>query len=62
MKRLVLALAVTALACGAALSAQKTTPLKTGGGGSPHVRTDWTIDGGNLSITYGRPSLIDRRN
>lgn len=40
--------------------AQKTTELKTGGGGSPHVRTEWTIDGANLSIEYGRPFLKGR--
>ena len=40
--------------------AQKTTELKTGGGGSPHVRTVWTIDGANLTIEYGRPFLKGR--
>jgi len=40
--------------------AQKTTQIKMGGGGSPHVKSEWTIDGANISITYGRPSLKGR--
>jgi hypothetical protein len=40
--------------------AQKTTDLGTGKGGSPHVKTEWTIDGANLSVEYGRPFLKGR--
>src|SRR5215212_6100158 len=42
------------------LDAQKSTTLSTGSGGSPHVRTEWTVDGANISIEYGRPYLKGR--
>ena len=62
MKRslLILTAALMAAVFGTALDAQKTTPLATGGGGSPHVRTDWNIHGANISIEYGRPFVKGR--
>ena len=61
MKRLIVCAAVLmAAAFGATALAQKTTELKPGGGGSPHVKTDWTIDKADISITYGRPALKGR--
>ena len=62
MKRSVLAvtIAAAALTFGASVHAQKTTQVHPGKAGSPHVLTEYTIDGANLSVTYGRPSLKGR--
>jgi hypothetical protein len=51
---------VVAAACLVTLSAQKTTQVHPGAGGSPHVRTEWSIDGASISIEYGRPFLKGR--
>jgi hypothetical protein len=45
---------------GAVTAAQKTTQVHPGKGGSPHVKSEWTVDGANISIEYGRPSLKGR--
>lgn len=49
-----------AMALGSTMSAQKTTEVHPGKGGSPHVRTQWMIDGANISVEYGRPALKGR--
>ena len=52
--------AIVAMASGTTLGAQKTTQIHPGKGGSPHVRSEWTIDGAHILIEYGRPFLKGR--
>lgn len=56
------ALAAIAFAATPALVAQKTTDVHPGRAGSPHVKTEWSVDGANISIEYGRPLLKGRED
>lgn len=55
---------IAAMTIGAAanptLFAQKTTEISKGTAGSPHVKSEWTVDGAKISVTYGRPYLKGR--
>jgi hypothetical protein len=60
MKRLTMTAALLAAALSVTISAQKNTPMKTGSGGSEHLRSEWTVDGAKIAIEYGRPTLKGR--
>jgi hypothetical protein len=51
---------IVAAAAVSVLADQKTTQVHPGKGGSPHVRSEWNIDGANITIEYGKPSLKGR--
>ena len=54
------AAAIVAIGLAGSLAAQKTTQIHPGKRGSPHVKTEYTIDGANISVEYGRPYLKGR--
>jgi len=62
MRRRMTTYLAIALACTVAvpLAGQKTTQTGTGGGGSPHVKSEWTVDGAAITLEYGRPYLKGR--
>ena len=60
MRRVLATAAIVAGGILAVSAAQKTEQVHPGKGGSPHVKSQWTIDGANITIEYGRPSIKGR--
>jgi hypothetical protein len=56
-----LGVAMLASALAAGVSAQTTVQTKMGGGGSPHVRSEWSVGGATIAIEYGRPYVKGRK-
>lgn len=52
--------AAVAAGLGAVASGQQGQQTKVGGGGSPHWKAEWTVDGARLVVEYGRPYLKGR--
>lgn len=59
MRRAVITVAALLAVCAIGLQAQTTTSVPTKGP-NPHVKSDWVVDGANIAITYGRPTLKGR--
>jgi hypothetical protein len=55
----VVGFACLALLC-LAVAAQETVQTGVGDGGSPHVKSNWTVKGAHITIEYGRPFLKGR--
>lgn len=60
MMRSAFAVALGVVILGGGVAAQQTTEVHKGRAGSPHVKSEWKVDGGTISIVYGRPSLKGR--
>lgn len=54
------AAAAATVAIASPLAMQQTTQVHPGKGGSPHVRSVYTVDGATITLEYGRPSAKGR--
>ncbi len=54
------AAALVALATGATHASQQITQIHPGKGGSPHVRSEFKVDGATITLEYGRPAVKGR--